>query len=445
MNIKEKINKWNIAKLNPILLFLIIYLVFFVTTIVFAFLTSGASLRGLFFYDDYDTFMDFFNPVCFVKGGNPYDNVDAGAIYPPLCYVLYELAEKVIPFDIANDSRYMKLFRDGTIINLILMLIQFYLLDILIKKITVKCNDSFVTRNIIPLTVLFSAPLLFLYERGNILELALILLLFYIIYYDSENDILRELAFISLALSASIKIYPAIFGVLLVYQKRWRDAIKCALYGVFLFMLPFFHYDGFATFKVFLNNLSSGMSVTNYSMTGVGYRMDFATGISIFKWILGMDGSKSSGINSILLFVVIIILAVSFFVLKSEWKRFLCITILMIIIPSFGYEYVSAFYIIPFLTFIKSQNSNKNYSNENNSNGNIEKIDYLYAITFSLMLAPATLMVPYMTDFWKIDSFYPLTFTCFLKNISQAIFILLISIDLVKCFLAILGRGKRAE
>jgi hypothetical protein len=67
----------------------------------------------------------------------------------------------------------------------------------------------------------------------------LLLILIYLRYYNSNSKKLQYMSFFALAMAAGIKIVPAIFGVLLIREKRYRDACICAIIGVFVFFVPF--------------------------------------------------------------------------------------------------------------------------------------------------------------------------------------------------------------
>lgn len=58
------------------------------------------------------------------------------------------------------------------------------------------------------ISMLFTVPFLYQYERGNIIFLALCFTMLFFLWKDSENRILWELSLFSLAGAAGLKIYP---------------------------------------------------------------------------------------------------------------------------------------------------------------------------------------------------------------------------------------------
>lgn len=69
-------------------------------------------------------------------------------------------------------------------------------------------------------------------------------IIFYIFNYDSENKVRRELALISLALAASFKLTPAVLGILLIYNKQWKEVVRVIIYGLIFGIVPFLFFHG---------------------------------------------------------------------------------------------------------------------------------------------------------------------------------------------------------
>ncbi len=397
-------------------LFFILFFTAVVNTVLFASVTSSNSLLGLFFLDRDDSFMDLFNPIAFTRSANPYDNAEMGAIYPALCYAIYKFLSLFFSADLADaGAKAMRSSAPGALMTVVFS--QLFFIALVLFCLYLFRNKSRLYGIASIITILFASPIIYQWERANILGLALILLMVYIVGMNSENKIIREISYICLALSASLKIYPAVFGILLLLEKRWKDTIKTAIYGIIAFFLPFWFFDGIESIKCFVTNLTSGAQTTNYNNTGVGFRIDLATNISIVKWLIGKDGSMPTRWQTLILVFFCVILASGIFLLKEKWKKLLCITIIMIIIPAFGFEYSACFYIIPFAYFM--QESRKGV------------MDYFYSFAFFMLLAPVTFRNIFFTDVWPIWSFYGLTLTVFLMNIGQLFMIALAGVSLI--------------
>ena len=79
--------------------------------------------------------------------------------------------------------------------------------------------------------MIVSYPVMFCLERGNILILSVVFAMFFIFFKDSDNKFIKELSYISLAMSAGIKIYPAVFGLTLIIEKKYKEALRLLFYG----------------------------------------------------------------------------------------------------------------------------------------------------------------------------------------------------------------------
>lgn len=101
-----------------------------------------------------------------------------------------------------------------------------------------------------------SGPMLFAYERGNPIWWALGGVLVFLLYWDHPRKSLRFLAAAGLAVAASIKVMPALLGLVYVTKfTHWKitgDDLKmpcaCVILGVLFFALPWFFVSGWDSF-----------------------------------------------------------------------------------------------------------------------------------------------------------------------------------------------------
>lgn len=111
------------------------------------------------------------------------------------------------------------------------------------------------------LPLLLSGPLLFAYERGNPIWLAAAGTLFFLLFWAYPLGRVRSLAALCLAIAASIKITPALLGVLylgpIIFRLReegpssLRTSLAaptvCVVLGVIAFVFPWFFVAGIET------------------------------------------------------------------------------------------------------------------------------------------------------------------------------------------------------
>ena len=70
------------------------------------------------------------------------------------------------------------------------------------------------------IVVLTSAPFIYAVMRGNTIYFALIFLLLFLLLYENDSPILREIGYLCLVVAGLIKIYPLFFGVFLLCKKK---------------------------------------------------------------------------------------------------------------------------------------------------------------------------------------------------------------------------------
>ena len=175
--------------------------------------TKGETVKNVLFNHD-DVFMDFFNSVN--NCGFAYDAYDEfGVIYPPLVVLFYKAISLLFPAKLAAQE--IKASSLGMIIFTIYTVACVMLLIKCIKKYKIGNGlDKF----LFAVSMFLSVPMIFLLERGNILILVISLLFVFLYGYDSEKASTRHLAYICLAIAVSIKLYPVVFGLLLLRKKK---------------------------------------------------------------------------------------------------------------------------------------------------------------------------------------------------------------------------------
>lgn len=379
--------------------------IFYTTTLlgVLAFFLSGLITRGnsilnLFITDRTNYFMDFFNVLHSLFNG-PYTY---GSIYPPLPLLFYRLILRLIPYDIVEKGAItIRASQVGEVVFLfyvVITLLVFFALIMEVKK------GLAIEKYIFTFVILLSGPFLFQFERANIIFVALLFLMVFVFFKDSKNRFVRELALISLAIATGIKLYPAIFGLLLLKERRFKDAFKVFIYSLGLLILPFFALGGLHQLPRLVRNI---FSTSNYvAEWGAGYAVNIQNITRILFGFFGDFGKSPIVIGRFLSFAVLALGVVSAFFLRSKWKTVAILTLLMILIPSISYEYVLIFMLIPLIMFLDRKEK--------------ELFDYIYLACFLLMFIPFSL--------GKVDSInngfgrlsLPLTYGVLIQNITAS-------------------------
>ena len=403
-------------------LFLISIIICFIATVFIGMISYGESLRGFLFIDINDSFMDFFNPILHAYERNPYTRIDV--IYPPICYVFYWLLSLFIPTIYFEEYAYsIRASQEGLFVFITYMVVTVIVLFYLIDKLL----DISKYRILYITCILLSAPFLYLYERANIIVWALIFIMFFIAYKDSGSKVLRELSYIFLALAFSIKIYPALFGILLLKDKKYFESLRCILYGVFLFFSPFLLMGGFSKIPVMINSLKSGASNTLNIYQGLGYKVNYSNTVSmVFSLFTGRLNESYFIIGSYITYFLLIIFVLFCFIIKEKWKLYALICSVMIGVPGFSFQYTIILMTIPLIVFL-----NKN---------DYEYLDYVYMILFVMQFAFCSFAPIGFLE--RIEGAYPVTVSIFLESLSVLLMPLIIVIEE---FIIIMKREKNEK
>lgn len=378
------------------------FIVFFLCSLfvcaVMAAVSGGDSWKMMLFHSGKytDMFMDFFNSIR--DGGSPNVYSERNNIYPPLCILIFRLFSKMIDPSLVSSH-----FKNRTLLQLDELCMMIYFLFAIIcilslyrlieSYINIKNSGKFkLHATIISFMMIISYPVMFCLERGNILILSVIFAMFFIFFKDSENPIVREMSYIALACSAGIKLYPAVFGLILIIEKKYKDAIRLIIYGIIIVVFPIIFFID--EFKTTTASISPFLQISSASIANDG---SASVLIKILENLLSFATKKKSSLNfssvsiqnliyimklnngnTIAKIVCAITEAIAFFCsfnTKSDWKRVFLLAYLMLNIPSASNSYALSFLLIPFIMFM--------FGNEER-----KKSDRFFVGAFALLLTP---------------------------------------------------------
>lgn len=352
-HLKIKDLKWNDIYLPA--LFVVTIISTLIINIALSMVTDGEFFGRIFVSPTNDTFMDHFNSVYDCYDGNPYSHK---VIYPPLANLFYLMCAKLTPnayfetnwytFPGGNDIR----FQSSAMMIMIAVIISTVLLIFVMfgKLLKDKGINNKIICFLFPASMAFSYPVLFTIERGNIVLLSVCFLMIFVVFYNSHNKYLRELAYISLAISVGLKIYPVVMGLILIFEKQWKAVIKVLLYGILFFFGPFVFFDGYHG----LNKLLSNLVYNTYYLGefGYGYKVSFENFFSAMNDLL-FSGTVNVVAVKVAAIAIIFLCTLTALITKKRWTRFFMLTILSINLVSISYSYSLMFLLIPLFYFIK--------------------------------------------------------------------------------------------
>lgn len=345
----------------------------FTAFVLVAMLFRDSLIGQLFFRLTADVFMDYFNCLLVVANRTPYDGFVT--MYPPLAELIFYLFSRTITYDMLFDTPPLRLEQFPMMSFMLYIAIP---VIITIWAIADYLKISKPMNRFVILAFFASTPFIWTLERGNIIIYAFAGAMVFICYYDSDKKWLRELALMGLAFSAGIKLYPAILGIILIRDKRWKEAIRCAVYGFIAVFAPFAVFGGYNSFLSMLNSLRHNMNV--FSNIGYSNKVNFANTFNVIGTIW-FKRPEAFGWAQKLAYVLTALLIVAAFLVGKRWKSVLFLTLALIGGPAFSHIYCLTFMLVPFLMFIAGKE--KEY----------KKTDVIYLLTFIAILAPIPITI----------------------------------------------------
>ena len=364
-----------------------------ICTVIYAIIGNGRFSDG-FFVKGGDFFMDCFNSIRDASQGSAVYS-ERGVIYPPMANLIFLFLSRFTNAEYNNTTfaaRYFwTLYSECLLLVLVVLVICVTIL--LFTLLATQRNSSDRRRFALAAAAILSAPLLNLLERGNMILLCLVAMIIYAFTYDSESRVWREIGLLCLAFAFSLKLYPVVFGWFLIADKRYKDAIRCALYGVAMLVIPSFFFGGpiFCLVQV-IKNVFSFSTGSGNTITKVMNALHF-------------PGFVQSLVN-ILAYVWVLICAISFavspFLRKDQpWKTWVLGWITILCIPSLTGMYNWALLLIPMLMLFTHEKNTK----QEWIAGCMMIIPFLHIpFRFSLHVTPSEILIYGMTAALSIFS-----------------------------------------
>lgn len=256
-----------------------------------------------------DLFMDHFNSVRDAAPGAASYTV-RHVIYPPLANLIFLLLSRVTPAEYLAMPYGELAFTWRAYNGAMLSFAVFMALALVLLALTLQREKYTPTKkNLLTFLLMASFPVIFMVERGNLLVLCLSALVVFSQNYESESAVGREISLVALAVAAALKIYPALFGLVLLGDRRYREAIRAALYALGLTLFSSLFFGGpVSIFYVVKNTFSFTSGVDN---------------ISNFKSIVGLNAEWGTAVVFGLYGLALIVLVLASLIQKKAWKTWM--------------------------------------------------------------------------------------------------------------------------
>lgn len=315
------------------------------------------SFRWLFFESGNDCFMDFFNSIRDAAQGLA-AYTERHIIYPPLANFFYFLIAKAMPSWYVNtsfDDRGMAQSHVPLLLLAIVVDVLFALTALWLLRCLLKDRPAW-ERYLFLFVFELSFPFLYLFERGNILLLTFVLVLVFLVFGDSPSRTRRELALLALAAAAALKLYPAIFALFLLRDKRYRELGRVILYFLLLSVLPTFFFGGpVPVFSALLSNLFDFTQYKSTAEGGFSGSTPLTGCISLLGGLFGFQLSVPSVLKWVLVAVPVLAFILCFFLSKTRFFSWLSLFGVLLSVPGVGSLYLLIFAFIPLFFFFQEE------------------------------------------------------------------------------------------
>ena len=350
--------------------FTVLFLLFFSAWLYLLMKDPFGSQRGILFIDSDDFFMDWFNTVYYAVGRTPYSwGVAEDRNYLPIVYLMLYPFTKLFPYDISEgmsgSGRYDARYEQLPIVGAVVFIIGSYLFLFYVLYKSCKREEGI---KLLLLCILFvSGVSLNSIERMNIQVLTSAFLFAYVYLCDREVLPGKAEVFIGLlclAFAASFKLFPAVFGILLLYERRWKEAASAFLLGVSVALLPFVWVD-----KPFIESLISYISGTSQHSSYMAIA-DFGFSTPMILDLLG--GAGRDLMQGVAVVMLVLSLAGAYFA-GSGWKRIALLSLPLILTSGQSGYYCLMFMFLPMILFFNEEHS---------------RADLFYIVIFVIILSP---------------------------------------------------------
>lgn len=347
-------------KKNPQLIFFIICISGIVSYIFASFLYGAEVMKWMVQENNPNIrFVDYFMHIRYAS--NPsglYDMVadDTQGCFPPLAYVLYYFLNRLTCTRFGGQIPNREEFETITGTYLVYIYYTIFVAVLIFAGVSMlnKKKNAITGKNVlIFVCIMMSCPFMgsgFLVGNSAMLVFGLLLIFFAL--RNHESAVIREIAMIILAVCAGMKIYPAVFGLLYLKEKKWKEAVRLIIYGIVLFLLPFAFFGGVHGFVMWIGHIKGTMNLM------LSYRIEYIKGVAyIVLPHLGIEvGTKLFGVLcsiAPMAFVVLMIGLAAFS--KNEHRTLLFLTAIMAFYPTNAYRYSLSYIAIPLVIWLQSE------------------------------------------------------------------------------------------
>lgn len=184
------------------------------------------------------------------------------------------------------------------------------------------------------------------YMTGNSAMLVLALLMLGLHLTDSSGALRREAGLLLLAVCVALKIYPAVFGLVLLKEKKYRELVRFILYSLLLLFVPFVFFGGLSALQAWAANLFYPLASSDFG------RLQYLKGI-FFTLIRILTGREEPLFSTALSAAVCLLWVWLAWRSRSRQRTLFFLTCVMVFFPSNSFRYTLAYFAVPLVLLLK--------------------------------------------------------------------------------------------
>lgn len=326
-------------KKNPRVTFYAICICFLAASGISLILSRGELWRLYLLHGGNNPFSDFFFHIAYC--GIPTETyfVSYHACFPAFSYFFFFFLYRCVPYGLSqsNIGGFDQLIY--LLYNIVFFILLYRLIRAYLKNRTVSEAD------LLCLLIIFSAAFVVgVIGRGSVVLIALVLLLIALLCYNADSKWKREVGMLCIAFAAGFKIYPAIFGLLYLFDKRYKEAARLVLYGLIVFFVPFAFFGGVDGLVQFFRNQLWVQANCPSSFTIPSLIKASLTNL--------MLPAAASFVGTAATVLVALLCIVGAYRAARRETRCLLLVSVMVLCPGWSGPYTLAYYLIPLLMML---------------------------------------------------------------------------------------------
>jgi len=307
-----------------------------------------------FLFDPADKFNDFYNIYRATGNLDPYSA--PVSVYFPFTFIVMYL------FTLFNEHFAFALY--------LLMFGGYFIWYIFRNMPMVPVSDR--RMNVFILTFM-TYPVLFNFDRGNVEVFVFICVTLFIFFYQKERDVPAVL-FLSLAIA--MKLYPGVFVVLYLADRKYRNivATACTTAVVSLASAAVLHGGISHSLEGIRRNLS-GFNMT-YLVTNDGLQHNSSL-YGVIRMIVKHAAQVQPLVDHYTIIALVLFgIVATYIVVKLDmlWKKVALLVFSMILLPQVSFDYKLIHFFLPLMLFVNT--------------GQPSRFDRAFSIMFGLLLIP---------------------------------------------------------